>query len=687
MLCIRLVPRDYAAAEPRKGRVSKGQSTAEASVAGSLAGMRLSVRQRWCSLLSEIGCPHQPHLRSTTLLPWVSSTQPSTFRRLLSYIAAPSQTDVFPTSSATRSPVFAPPLSPSPPDSPDQYHRALALAARAAHLGHPHAVIAIIDSLRQQISLTSLSHPALHNHLLRAYLLCPTLSHERRYERMREVWRDMRAEKIRCNQRTYRLLLNGCVRKHRHLLNDPAATAAPTLTASPASHSNPSTPSILPAPSPSCLQECLELVAGVALSTSVCNLLIKAALLSVDYSYPFSLFQHCFPPLLPNSSTLSLLVDTALMAPAGTHGGVNSTMEWYVKVRDTSRAGGRAAVAGTPAMYAKLMRRCLQAAAGTREVQHVPVLFSHMEEAGVRAEAEHVRCLLLALSRLQLNGAGWGVWHKMESERRVQRTDETDALMLRVMSEEKDHKRAMEVILSIEHRWAAIRSDPSTASAPPSTVSSSVISNYRSAISNFSRNGHSTTLLVLLSHVFSSRYASAVLRDEMLESVVRRWREAGRSVDELRAKVRQWVAAVDMSERELDGWQALAAILVQRRHDTSTGTTALFRAKDGTLPALNGSVNGSMEHDDDGCVPVDVDDTGVEELIETDDDVHSFASAATVTAPSITSGTEFVHGSKQAEQRHDVHKPAHAVYVSEPSVDEQFGDRAIAGMAATAFQR
>ena len=642
---------------PHRRRVisARVESAAGARLARVQAGMRLSVRQRWCSLLGEISCPHRHHGRPLyPRLAWLPSAQSTGAQsiRLVSNNAALSHSQHSPAAPPppTHAAVFAPPLSASSQRDArdDVYHQALSLAARAAHLGHPHAVVAIIDSLRrQQTNAVSITHPALYNQLLRAYLRCSTLLPDRRFEKMREVWSEMEADNVRCNQRTYSLLLNGCIRKHRQLLNEQPATTAHTHTAAPSSPSSPYTSATGAYTGPSCLLECSEFMQRVPLSTSTCNLLMKAALLSANRSYPFVLFQHSFPPLVPNASTLSLIVDTALATPART-GGVNSAMEWYVKVRETSRAPNRPPVVGTQAMYAKLMRRCLQsaegAAAGTEQVQHVPVLFSHMEEAGVLAEAEHIRCLLLALSRLQLNGASWGVWLKMESERRVQRTDETDALMLRVMSEEKDHKRAMEVITSIEQRWAANRS----ASTPLSAVSSRVVSNYRSALSNFSRNGHSVTLLALLSHVFSSHYSSAVLRAGMLESVVRRWREAGRSVHELRAKVRQWVAAMEMTEREIDGWRTLAVVLSRGQNDTTATTPRphSHSLEQSAVPSLQGPSGGNEE--DRLSVSMDV-----HEADEADDenDLVDVAGppnglVATVLAPSTSNGAEAVNGSK-----------------------------------------
>ena len=529
--------------------------------------MRPTVRQRWCSLLSETVWPqrHRSYGRCRTRLQRFPST---------SLYEADTRCQQFSTDTVFQDRSVA--LTPPPPQSQINatllsssadvlYHQAVVLAASAAHLGHPHAVVSVIDSLRQQRQTASLNHPALYNHLLRAYLNCDNLSANSRYSKMRDVWRGMLAEKVRCNRQTYALLLNGCINKHRQLLHE-----AQTQQAQAADSKAASVSAVPPSssPPPSCLQECLSLVKDVSLSTFICNLLIKAALLSNNHSYPFHLFQHSFPPLAPNSATLSLLVDAALTAPAATaRDNVNKAVEWYNRVRDTSKqsaASSAASVAGTPAMYAKLMRRCLQYSDGTQEVQHVPVLFSHMEEGGLRVEAEHIRCLVLALSRLQLRGVGWRVWHEMESARHVQRTDETDALMLRVMSEEKDYKRAMEVINSIQQRWVAQL--PTAASDP----SSSVVSNYRSALSNIARNGNSATLLALLSHVFSSsRYASAVLRDGMLESVVRRWKEAGRSVGELRAKVRQWVSAASMDEQEMEAWQTLAALLTSQRAQPS----------------------------------------------------------------------------------------------------------------------
>ncbi len=354
-----------------------------------LCRMRLSVRQRWCSLTSESACLPQPchHPKRSRALASFAHASNYHYHRSFSNISAP-----FP-SLATISPLSQTAIlspAPSTPSSAshDHYHQALTLAARAAHLGHPHAVLAILESLHQKPNASRLTHPALHNQLLRAYLHCHTLSHSRRYERMREVWTDMHNSGIRCNQRTYSLLLNACIRKHRALLQEqqPSSADDPDIAASSVPPSTLHT-SNAQSPGRSCLQECMELVKGVPLSTSTCNLLIKAALLSADHAYPFTLFQQRFPPLIPNASTLSLLVDTALTAPSTTaHAGVNSAMEWYSRVRQASCIADRPALAGTPAMYAKLMRRCLQNAAGTREVQHVPVLFSHMEEAGVRAE-------------------------------------------------------------------------------------------------------------------------------------------------------------------------------------------------------------------------------------------------------------------------------------------------------------
>ncbi len=250
----------------------------------------------------------------------------------------------------------------------------------------------------------------------------------------------------------------------------------------------------------------------------------------------------------------------------------------------------------------------------------------------------------------------------MESERRVQRTDETDALMLRVMSEEKDHKRAMEVLLSIEQRWAGLQSEPS----PNPTVSSTVVSNYRSAISNFSRNGHSTTLLALLSHVFSSRYSSAVLRDRLLDSVVRRWCEAGRGVDELRTKVRQWVAAVDMSEQEMAGWHALAAVLLQRRVSaTNTATTVTRRDVD--TAQQHKPANGSSES---GV------GSAIQDVLETDEAEWAEATELDHASAVDTAGSGVLYRDKQPQETR-AHELVHAVHISGLPVDNgRYSDRA-----------
>ena len=303
-------------------------------------------------------------------------------------------------------------------------------------------------------------------------------------------------------------------------------------------------------------------------STSICNLLLYAALLSCNAAFVPALFAQMkavVPPLLPTSLTLSLAVQCML---ASNPRALESALRVYSEVREWARKG----VTASSDVCLQLMRSCLASVSDRRYegncVAFVPLLYADLIEAGRSVESSHLLALLAAFEEMGLEGEAVKELDRME-ERRIPHSDEVDVLALHLFVKLESDRRLFALIAAMRRRHRSTAASISSSSAshdaaaprpPPCTPS--LVQRYRKALLRAGKRGRSAQLLPLLSLLFAiPTWSRAVLTADFNADLMRVW-SSQRSVAELRQSIYDWRTEREQrtAERaEVDAWTAWIA--------------------------------------------------------------------------------------------------------------------------------